>query len=203
MVLCTWLGGGVLALVAFRRGGHEQDVVRTRGIVIVDEAGRERILIGAPVPAAANRVRTDIRRVEQLWGARFPRQYLTEWYPTYRNSLHGMVVLDERGIDRLAIGDSVPDPNIGKRWGAEAGMVINDSEGFERSGFGLLRRDSTYRVSLGLDAAGGERWDCSWTTRRGTGGCSSPEIPRGSSPATRPPVSRGPGYPRASRVCTS
>ncbi|MFL5542194.1 MAG: hypothetical protein ACJ8J0_24620, partial [Longimicrobiaceae bacterium] len=123
MVLCTWLGGGVLALVAFRRSGHEQDVVRTRGIVIVDDAGRERILIGAPVPAAANRVRTDIRRVEQLWGARFPRRWLTEWYPTYRNSLHGMVVLDERGIDRLAIGDSVPDPNIGKRWGAEAGMV--------------------------------------------------------------------------------
>lgn len=150
------LAFGMAALAAFRPTHDEQDVIRTRGIVIVDASGRERILLGAPIPDAGNRVRTDIRRVERLWGARFPRRYITEWYPTYRNSVNGMIVLDENGIDRLAIGDSVPDPNIGRRVGSEVGIIINDAEGFERSGYGLLRVDSAYRVSLGLDQGGRE-----------------------------------------------
>jgi hypothetical protein len=150
------LAFGMAALTAFRPSHDEQDVIRTRGIVIVDASGRERILLGAPIPEAPTRVRTDIRRVERMWGARFPRRYITEWYPTYRNSVNGMLVLDEHGIDRLAIGDSVPDPNIGRRAGSEVGVVINDAEGFERTGYGLLRVDTAYRVSLGLDAGGRE-----------------------------------------------
>lgn len=35
-------------------------IIKTRGIIIVDEQGRERILLGAPVPTAKNRVRTDL-----------------------------------------------------------------------------------------------------------------------------------------------
>lgn len=132
------------------------DVLRARGLVIVDEQGRERILIGAPVPAAENRVRTDMERVEEIWGPRFPRAYVDEYYPTYRNALHGMVVLDENGFDRVVIGDSVPDPNIGRRIGSEAGILINDAEGFERSGYGLLDVDGAYRVVLGLDGDNGQ-----------------------------------------------
>jgi len=33
-------------------------VLRVRGLVVEDSLGRERILIGAPIPHAANRVRT-------------------------------------------------------------------------------------------------------------------------------------------------
>ena len=46
-----------VALVAsFMTGGTGTDgVLRARGLVIEDEAGRERILLGAPVPEAANR----------------------------------------------------------------------------------------------------------------------------------------------------
>ena len=47
-----------LVVLFFRSGTSADDVLRTRGLIIEDEAGRERILIGAPIPEAANRVRT-------------------------------------------------------------------------------------------------------------------------------------------------
>lgn len=146
-----------LPLLAALRQAPEQDdrILRARGLVIVDEAGRERILIGAPIPAAENRVRTDMERVEEIWGPRFPRAYIDEYYPTYRHHLHGMLVLDENGFDRLAVGDSVPDPNIGRRIGPATGVLVNDANGFERSGYGLLDVDGVYRVVLGLDGDDG------------------------------------------------
>lgn len=140
----------VALLAAFRSSRSEDQVIRARGIVIVDAAGRERILIGAPIPEARNRVRTDTARVRQIWGPRFPKQYLT-WYRSYRQGVNGILVLDENGFDRVALGDSVPDPNIGRRIGPSTGMVINDGEGFERSGYGLLRVNGTDRMVLGLD----------------------------------------------------
>lgn len=133
----------------------EEQILRARGLVIVDEAGRERILIGAPIPDAENRVRTDMARVEEIWGPRFPRAYIDEYYPNYRHRMHGMLVLDENGFDRIAFGDSVPDPNIGQRVGPASGLLINDAEGFERSGYALLDVDSVYRVVLGLDGDDG------------------------------------------------
>lgn len=139
-----------------RAQGESADVLRARGLVIVDAEGRERILIGAPIPHATHRVRTDIERVEEIWGPRFPPAYVDEYYPTYRNALHGMLVLDENGFDRVAIGDSVPDPNIGRRIGSASGVLINDAEGFERSGYGLLEVEGTYRVVLGLDGDDGQ-----------------------------------------------
>lgn len=134
-----------------------RDMIRTRGIVIVDDRGRERILIGAPIPAAANRLRTNAERVERAWASRFPdpQQYM-RWYADYRHSMHGMLVLDENGQDRLAIGDSTPDPNIGKRIGAGPGITINDAQGFERTGYGMLTVAGKDRVGLGLDGDDGE-----------------------------------------------
>jgi len=154
------LGGAlVVGAVALLAGfaSSTRDVIRTRGIVIVDDRGRERILIGAPIPAAANRVRTNPARVERAWASRFPdpQQYM-RWYAGYRHSMHGMLVLDENGYDRLAIGDSTPDPNIGKRIGAGPGIEINDAQGFERTGYGLLTVAGKDRVVLGLDGEDGE-----------------------------------------------
>lgn len=144
------------ALALVRPAQQQGDILRARGLVIVDDEDRERILIGAPIPAAENRVRTDIERVEKIWGPRFPQAYVDEYYPTYRHDLHGMLVLDENGFDRLAVGDSVPDPNIGQRIGPATGVVINDAEGFERSGYGLLDVEGVYRVVLGLDGDDGQ-----------------------------------------------
>lgn len=88
--------------------------------------------------------------MRQIWGPQFPKEYL-HYYKTYRNSMNGMLVLDEHGFDRVAIGDSVPDPNIGRRIGAGTGMVINDAQGYERSGYNLIRSGGHDRIVIGLD----------------------------------------------------
>jgi hypothetical protein len=131
-------------------------ILRARGIVIEDEAGRARILIGAPIPAASNRVRTDEKRVRELWAGRYPNpdQYMG-FYKDYRHATNGVLILDENGFDRVVVGDPVPDPNIGKRLGPSTGIVINDESGSERSGYGLLKVDGKNRVVLGLDSARG------------------------------------------------
>jgi hypothetical protein len=144
----------LLAVAGFRSAGASDQVLRARGLVIVDEAGRERILLGAPIPEAANRVRTDLDRVREIWGPRFPEQYM-DFYREYDHSTNGLLILDEQGFDRVAIGAPVPDPNIGKRIGPSTGMLLNDEQGFERSGYGLLNVNDVYRVVLGLDSAKG------------------------------------------------
>ena len=60
-----------LAVLFVRSGTPADGVLRARGLIIEDEAGRERILIGAPVPEAANRVRTDEARVQEVWASRY------------------------------------------------------------------------------------------------------------------------------------
>jgi hypothetical protein len=144
------LGLGILAL---RPAPEAAEVLRVRGIVVVDDEGRERILIGAPVPAVRHRVRTDLERVRDVWARRYPdpEQYMTH-YRGYRHDTYGLVILDEGGFDRIAIGDPVPDPNIGRRIGPSTGIVINDEQGFERSGYGLLDVDGRKRVVLGFDS---------------------------------------------------
>lgn len=145
----------VFTATALRRPDSSADVLRVRGLIVVDDMGRDRILIGAPIPASGARVRTDTARVRQMWGTHFAPQYMSEWYPTYRNAVHGIVVLDERGIDRVAIGDSLPDPNIGRRIGSDVGILVNDANGYERTGYGLLTVKGRNRAVLGLDADNG------------------------------------------------
>ncbi|WP_419936175.1 hypothetical protein [Candidatus Palauibacter sp.] len=141
----------IALVVLFVRSGTATDgVIRARGLIIEDAAGRERILIGAPVPEAANRVRTDEARVREVWGPRFPDAYM-DYYQDYSHETTGLLILSEDGFDRLVVGDPVPDPNIGRRIAPSTGMVINDHEGFERTGYGLKPIEGRYRVSLGLD----------------------------------------------------
>ena len=61
---------GAMAISAFKQSVPE--VTRTKGIIIEDAQGRERILIGAPIPASRARVRTDTSRVRQVWAQRSP-----------------------------------------------------------------------------------------------------------------------------------
>ncbi len=161
-----YLAGGLAAVLLVMLAGttlqtgnaqsnSSANILRARGLVIVDEQGRERILLGAPIPPAANRVRSDQARVKEIWAKRFPKEY-RKWYQEYRHDMNGLLVLDEKGFDRVAIGDRVPDPNIGKRIGPQTGMIINDEQGFERSGYGLIKVNDLYRVVLGLDSAKGQ-----------------------------------------------
>lgn len=126
------------------------DVIRTRGIVIVDAEGRDRMLIGAPIPASRDRIRSDFEKARQAWGKAYPD---FEWYRTLENSTNGMVLLDERGFDRLVLGDPAPDPNIGKRIAPASGIAINDENGHERSGWGYF--PVLHRTLLGVDTPSG------------------------------------------------
>ena len=144
-LIATWL-------LAFTRNSQDE-IVRARGLVIVDDQGRDRILIGAPIPQSRARLRTDLQRVEQTWARRFPSpQSYMGYYQNYRHSMHGILIMDQNGVDRLALGDSTPDPNIGRRIGPATGIQINDAQGFERSGYGLLTVQGKNRVVLGLDS---------------------------------------------------
>ena len=153
----SFLGIVVLVLIgsAFSTAEKHEDVIRARGLIIEDDQGRERILIGSPIPAAKNRVRTDLARVNEVWGKRFPEKYM-EWYRSYQNDMNGILILDANGFDRVGLGDPVPDPNSGKRIAPSSGVVLNDEEGFERSAYGLLKVKNLYRVVLGMDNAQGQ-----------------------------------------------
>lgn len=145
----------VLLGAAFTSGDNQGKVLRVRGLIIEDAQGRERILIGAPIPTARNRVRTDLARVRQLWSKRFPPQYM-ELYGGYQHDMNGILILDPSGFDRIALGDPSPDPNNGKRIAPVTGLVINDQEGLERTGYGLLKLDNGYQVALGMDNSKGQ-----------------------------------------------
>ena len=138
-----------LAVLFVRGGAATDDVIRARGLIIEDEVGRERILIGAPVPEAVNRLRTDEARVREVWAPGFPdADAYMGYYEDYSHETTGMLILSEDGFDRLVVGDPVPDPNIGRRIAPSTGMVINDERGFERMGYGVKPMDGRYRQAL-------------------------------------------------------
>jgi hypothetical protein len=141
---------GVTLVSGFTAARRAPDVIRTRGIVIVDAQGRDRILIGAPIPASHDRIRGDFAKAKQAWGKRYPD---FEWYRGLEHSTNGIVVLDPHGYDRIVLGDPTPDPNIGKRAAPASGIAVNDTNGFERSGWGYF--PSLDRTILGVDTPGG------------------------------------------------
>ena len=135
----------------------DHKILRAKGIVIVDDNGRERILIGAPLPQAGNRVRTDTARVRALWSNRFgnANQYM-KWYRDYSHTANGILILDEEGYDKVCLGDGVPDANIGPRIGQQTGLIFCDNEGFERGGIGVINvGDKQNRVVMALDGENG------------------------------------------------
>ena len=143
-------------LFSFREA-DENKILRAKGIVIVDDHGRERILIGAPLPQAGNRVRTDTARVRALWSQRFgnANQYM-KWYKDYDHKANGILILDEQGYDIVCLGDGVPDANIGPRIGKQTGLIFCDNEGFERGGIGVINvGDKQNRVVMALDGENG------------------------------------------------
>jgi hypothetical protein len=121
--------GAAAVIVAFRTPPDE--IVRTRQLVIEDESGRPRVILGAPIADLEGRKRSD---------------------PSV-----GMLVLDEDGVDRLSLGSPSIAPQIAgkvvRRIAASSGVVVNDAKGNERTGYGYLENGS---VVLGLDHEDGE-----------------------------------------------
>lgn len=128
------------------------NLIRTRGIIIEDSLGRDRILIGSPVPSSAERVRTDTGKVRASWAQRFGGDKYMKDYQSYSHEADGIIFLNEKGYDKLIVGEKMPDPNTGKRLVQPAGITFNDDEGFERGGLGVSKtKEGKYRVALGMD----------------------------------------------------
>ena len=132
--------------LAFTTMSDKNEIIRVKGIIVEDESGKDRILIGAPIPESKSRVRSDFEQAKAAWGNRFPD---FEWYKKLSNSTNGIVLLDNHGYDKIVIGDPVPDPNIGTRVAPSVGIAINNNEGFERTGWGFTPDNN--RVVFGLD----------------------------------------------------
>ena len=116
------------------------DIVRAKGIVIEDSNGKDRILIGAPLPFSADRVRTDTALVRKYFATRVdpnkPERYM-EYYKNYRHQAYGLVVMNEKGIDVVQFGDKLSDANTGRRTHDMSGMLWNDQYGLELGGVGV------------------------------------------------------------------
>jgi hypothetical protein len=105
----------VVIVVAAMR--PQQEVVRARGLIITDRAGRDRVVIGAPM----DNVSTDKKLAEAI----------------------GLIVLDSLGKMNVAVGANNPlvfaDGRTGKRIASAAGLTIYDPRnGGERGGIGAF-----------------------------------------------------------------
>ena len=146
-------------LFAFTTPEKKFGIIRAKGIVIEDSTGRDRILIGSPIPHSPHRVRTDTNLVKKYWAKNFDdnaQQYM-EWYKQYKHGAEGIVIMNENGFDRVLLGDKLADPNTGQRMFEPAGILWNDKEGWELGGAGVnTTKDGKARSVMGVDDKDGE-----------------------------------------------
>ena len=154
--------GSVILLLLFGFGINKSgnpDIITTKGIIIKDQNGIDRILIGAPVPYSKDRVRTDTTLVRKYWASRFGEnadQYM-QWYSEYYHGTEGIIILNEEGFDRVLVGDKLADSNVGKRMFEASGITWNDKQGYELGGAGVnTLSDGSARAVVGLDNPEGE-----------------------------------------------
>ena len=104
------------------------DIIRAKGIIIENEFGRDRILIGSPIPYSKNRVRTDTSFVHEYWVKKHKnKDQFMECDSSYKHSAEGIVIMNEKGFERVQIGDKLSDTNTGKRQFEVAGKTWNDN----------------------------------------------------------------------------
>ncbi len=101
------------------KAAESQQVLRLKGLVIEDEQGRARILLGSPFPAVTDRKRQDA-------------------------TTSAMVFLDEQGHDRFALGEKMAPQIEGavpanyRSPGKGYGLTLFDPSGNERGEMGFL-----------------------------------------------------------------
>jgi len=129
-------GFGIWYLCQHSTVAASEDVLRVHGIIIEDQAGRARILLGSPLPEVKGRLRRD-------------------------STYDAMVFLDEHGHDRITLGEILPAqimgaiPSTGHRISQGYGFMVNDTLGNERGGFSFL---DVGRATLALDRPNGDAW---------------------------------------------
>lgn len=142
-ILCTGL---VIALGFTSSNAHPSHVsaaeapavLHLKGLVIEDDQGRARILLGAPFPTVTDRVRQD-------------------------DTSSAMLFLDPQGHDRFSIGEKLAPqingavPQNYQKPGEGYGVTLYDQAGNERGGMGFLSNGGTVsRAVFGLDRPSGD-----------------------------------------------
>ena len=144
--------------LSFKQSEHF-NIIRAKGIIIEDSLGRDRILIGSPIPFSKDRVRTDSLLVRKHWSNELgasPEHYM-KLYKSYYHGTEGIVIMNEDGFDRILLGDKLADSNVGTRMFEAAGITWNDQRGFELGGAGVnTDADGNARGVVGLDNPNGE-----------------------------------------------
>ncbi|MDM7921466.1 MAG: hypothetical protein QUS14_04125 [Pyrinomonadaceae bacterium] len=88
--------------------------------------------------------------VMQSWFAATPAEAADEKVQAPIRT-RGLIIVDEKGRERIIMGAPVPDPpHLGKRINPAHGMIILDDRGYERFGVGLM--DETGQMAMGFDA---------------------------------------------------
>ena len=124
----------VAAMVGTRplqvKAAEDAKVLRVKGLIIEDDQGRARILMGAPFPSVPERLRKDATGTD-------------------------LVFLDEQGYDRFRVGEELPAMPGFHRIGSSYGATILDTKGGERGGLGFLSNGKNVnRAIIALDRAG-------------------------------------------------
>jgi hypothetical protein len=120
------------------KAAEDANVLHVKGLIVEDDQGRARILLGAPFPKTSDRLRQD-------------------------DPSAAMVFLDKQGHDRFLVGETIAAQIDGKvpqqfhRMGQSAsyGATILDPAGNERGGIGFLSNGTTVnRAVMALDRPG-------------------------------------------------
>jgi hypothetical protein len=108
---------GLLVVVlgaGWRDAGQDPQVIKARGLVIVDSEGKERIVLGAPASAISKGVQ--------------------------KGAGCSIVLLDADGRARLLVGENTAFVRDGRTHARERGyaVLVHDAKGDERGGFGCF-----------------------------------------------------------------
>ena len=127
-----WLIILALAIYVFvgdQMPDESPEIIHAKGIVLEDDAGNDRIVMGFPIPTTDDRERTD--------------------------PLSGIVMLSEDGKDRIHLGQNGKlflGGTLYNRTITGYSLFFNDTNGEERSGYGFSDNDNS--VGLGMDYPG-------------------------------------------------
>jgi hypothetical protein len=121
LLLLPFVGAGVLAMVGFKQLDGVQDLVKAKKFVVVDDDGKDRVIIGRP-------------------GGELGKD------------ASGVFVYDPNGKLRVSTASPQPDPpGLGQRREPASGLLIYDTTGGERGGFGTLNDGTVVCMLDGKD----------------------------------------------------
>lgn len=134
------------------------DIIRTKGIIIEDEKGRDRILIGPPIHFSKGRVETNSTKGKKYWANKFKNlnQYM-ELLTNDKNSTEGIIFINEDGLYIIHVADKLSDPNLGKKMFKRTEIFWFTQTGWKLNGIDVnITNDGVSRPIINLNNESGQ-----------------------------------------------